>query len=365
MNMKLVIGLVIFLVIFLVWKLFFKKKEDNLSASLTASGITLIFQSFPGWWDNLFQTLVNKNYVNGTNYTSLIVGICLLLLGIYLQFELKKKIYILNFFGNDKKRIRDKKVLNKLKYSDMIVRERELDIVRILGTGNDMNEQKAHYICEEIKEKIETFIYESSESKRGFTGMASIPLICLAGTYFASNEVDVYFEYDRYNKEYNKLESRICSKPSYPKIKVNKSYASKSEFEEVVISVSTTAEINKKDLVQFGEIPVIEIKVNSAKDNTISTYNQLMKYALEISEEIERVKQQNRVNIIHLVMATQSCLVLEIGRHIAMNRNRIPTVIVYHYNAANEIRYPFGIIVTEKNKGKLITSKERSLQCTI
>lgn len=358
MTMNLFIGIGMFIIIFgfifLVWKLIFKKKEDNLSGSLVAFGLTLISNSFPGLTDNLYQIFFSKSHSNETNYVSLIVGIFILFFGIYLYFEFRNKIYILNIFGNDKKKIQDKNVLKQLKYSDLVVRERELDIVRIFDAGNNINEQIIKYIYEEIKEKTETFISESNDSKRGFTAMASIPLTCLSGTYFSSNEVHIYLEYNRYNNEFNKLEKRKFTTSSYPEINIKNPSESKVEFEEVVISISTTAEINKKDLAQFIGIPIIEIKMESTKDNSITTYSQLTKYALKISKEIERVKQQNGVSTIHLVMATQSCLVLEIGRHIAMNRNRIPTVIVYHYNATNKIRYPFGIIVTEKNKGMLI-----------
>lgn len=50
-------------------------------------------------------------------------------------------------------------------------------------------------------------------------------------------------------------------------------------------------------------------------------------------------------------MACQPILCLELGQRFAYEANSIPLIVVYHFKYSEEVKYLFGIIVTEKDKG--------------
>jgi len=57
---------------------------------------------------------------------------------------------------------------------------------------------------------------------------------------------------------------------------------------------------------------------------------------------------------VNLVSAAPSCYAFDLGCKLGHLDNRLPEIVVYHYVSTATPKYPYGIIVTGKNKGSLV-----------
>lgn len=345
------------IILYLVYKwINDRKKSNNLSDTLILTGIGLITNSFSGWFELLYQGFIDPEYVVSNNILSLVTGFVILSLGIWSKSYFRKRLYVMNMFGPSKKRIRDRLVLKELGYDDLIITEREIDVVRMHESDKRNMYLSLKAIQDEIEEKVKTYIDESKETQRAFTGMSPTPITCLAGTYFLQHEVNIYLEYDRNDKMYKKIKKEKYFNQnkcrSYEELKRIDSLESVKDISEIIISISTTSKIQLNDMRQFENLPVLSFYSESSQDNSLYNYDQIMEYATTVCNSIEEVKESHNIQRIHLLIASQSALVLEIGRLIGMNENRYPEVVVYHYKHSGTFSYPYGLIVNGKNKGQ-------------
>lgn len=337
-------------------------KEQTTGGVLIGTGLGLITSSFPSLTDKTFNfgvtVLTDTNTVNSSevNLISLICGFILILLGIYYSKNIRDRFFVLNILSKDRKLISDRKTVKELNISDFKLRETQIDVVRMFNDANNITQGSCKYIVEEIEEKTKKFINQSSDFKKAFTGMFSIPFTILVGTYLSATEIDGYLEYNRNKSKYYSLKEKkwYSKKARYPDLNIE-IQDTNIQSKEIVVAISITKNIIDEDLVQFRGKDTLKIGLQNPKDNVIEFREQLNDYTQSILETIENLKTTYlNLETIHLVGAMPSCLSIELGRKISLNRNRLPLIISYHFKFGNTPKYNFGIIVTEKDKGKLI-----------
>ena len=336
------------------------KKEEGFASVFIATGVELVVTSFGSNFDKFMQFwvilqnnasvkdfLTMANQSSNVNVPQMIAGILIVGVGIWFIKHVKERMYILNINGYFDKRIEEH--YKELGLDKFEFKEREIDLFQYLKA--DINETRVEEMVKLIKRKVDAFRNESKEVKRGFTGIAPIPFIMLAGTYLKRISFDDYFEFDKVETEsYVKLEEG----KNYPELKDMTDYSKvNSNVEDVVISVSTTVSIQKEQLKQFKNCEFIMLSVPNPKDLTIRYINQLKEYKNAVIETINRLPEHfPNLKRIHLTCATQSCLVLEIGKNLEHYRNY--QVICYHFDAQKEKKYPWGIVMNGSQQGKLV-----------
>lgn len=363
-----IINIVLFILLaFLVLKIKNANKEQTPAGLLIGTGLALITSSFPDFTDKLFNFAETAlSYINSVNTTqtnemdvniiSLICGILLVLLGIYYNLNIKDRFFVLNILSKDRRLITERNNIKDLKIIDFKLREHQIDVVRMFDNANKITVNSCKYIFEEIEEKTKRFISESNDFKKAFTGMFSIPFTILAGTYLSATEIDKYFEYNRNTCKYYSLKEDKWYKKikTYPKLTIE-TQSNNIQSKEIVVAVSITKNITDGDLIQFTGKDILKIGLQNPKDNVIEFREQLGDYAKLIVDTIENLKTTYpNLETVHLVGAIPSCLSIELGRKISLISNRLPMIISYHFKFGNIPKYNFGIIVTEKDKGKLI-----------
>ncbi len=357
----LIVAIVIAVVgaIFAVRQFINQNKEQGVAAVLVTTGISLIVGSFGSVWDKIIQIIsILKNSqttkesiqitkeMSEANILQLIVGVVLLAVGIYFWHYVKNKIFILNINGYYDKRIEGQ---NKdLGLGTFEFKEREIDFIRIFKKG--IKPSSAKEIGHMIEEKTISFKNESKEFKRGYTGIAPIPFVALAGTYLQRERIDHYFEFDKINTEkfyelkegngYSSLELETDLNNLTPTV------------EEVVLAISVTKEIADVHLTQFSGLDIIKLSVDTPEDNKIRFTNQVVEYANTIMQTIEDIGKEMPLKKVHLVCSSQSCLALEIGKRV--DNQRMAQVICYFFDMQKETKYPWGIVINGADKGKYI-----------
>ncbi|MDF2879702.1 MAG: 2-methylthioadenine synthetase [Clostridiaceae bacterium] len=356
------IVLLVTIIIFLVLKLKNISKGQTPGLFFIALGGGLISSSFPSLSDriiNLGEKILVSNSIpnlNDTNYTSLISGFILIVIGIYYNQNVKDRFFLLNILSKDRRLINDKNTIKELNVSDFKLKECQIDVVTMFNDANNMTQSSCKYIAEEIEEKTKDFISQSNDFKKAFTGMFSIPFTILAGTYLSATGIDEYFEYNRNKNKYYSLKVKKWSikKGGYPCLNIT-TQNTNVQSSEVIVAISITKNVTDGDLIQFGNKDSIKIELQSTGDNVIEYREQLDGYTKLIVDTIENLKATySNLETVHLVGAIPSCLSIELGRRISLNRNRLPQIISYHFKYGNTPKYSFGLVVTEKDKGKLI-----------
>ncbi|WP_412675251.1 SAVED domain-containing protein [Bacillus mobilis] len=341
---------------FFVFKQFSNQnKEQGISSLLITTGLSLIVSSFGSFWDKIIQVLsILKNSetakesiaiikeTSEPNILQLITGVILLIAGIYFWKYIKNKIYILNINGYYDKRIEGNN--RDLGLGSFEFKEREIDFVQTFKKGIKNTTTKD--IANILKEKVTSFKNESKEFKRGYTGIAPIPFIALAGTHLQREKIDHYFEFDK--KETEKFyELKEGNGYSALEVKTDLNHLNPNAT-EVVLSISITKEIKDTQLAQFQGIDVVKLEVDTPDDNKIRYTNQLKEYVNIIMDTIEEIGATK----VHLVCSSQSCLALEIGKRI--ENYRMAQVICYFFDMHTPKKYPWGIVLNGDEKGKYI-----------
>lgn len=327
-----------------------QQREEALSDILITTGIELIITSFGTFDDKLLAFLSNSQ--TQTNYVQLVIGILLLAVGIIFYFYIKNRLYILNINGYFDKRIEQHH--NDLNLSSFEFKEREIDFIRLFRKG--INSQVAQDIQEEINEKITTFKTESKDKSRAYTGIAPIPFIFVAGKLFARENIDRYFEYDKFNQSYYSLATCRKKRKPYSTLEQVTSMDSTSDVttEEIVVAISVTQQITAPQLIQFSS-PIIHVSIKQPGDNAIKYKDQLDAYTKTIYEILLSLPNHfHNLKRIHLLYSGQSCLAFEVGKLI--DDNRMVEIINYQYVQNNQPKYPWGIVLNGERKGTYIES---------
>ena len=339
------------------------KSESSTSGAMIATGITLIVTAFPSIIDSLVNLLgfaLGTDVItsNGVNGVSIVCGGLLIVFGFIYEKNIRDRIFVLNMFGiYSQFEISEKKNISDLKLSDFKLKEITVDFVDIFKSG--ITESTNEIITKKIEKECLKFVERSRDFKSCYTGMAPIPYTILAGTYLANSKVERYFEYRRSENKYYELAKK--AKRHYPELKKEYPENERLESENIVVSISITRTVQEHDMNQFRDTDVIKLYVDNPEDNLIKSREQLNDYKIKIIDCLEEIKVKYcKVKKIHLLASIPSCISLEIGKMIALNGNRIPQIISYHYVNSETPKYPFGIIVTENfsdnEKGKLVRS---------
>jgi hypothetical protein len=204
---------------------------------------------------------------------------------------------------------------------------------------------------------MDAFKLESRDKRRGYTGVASIPFVMMAGKYFERERMDEYFEYNKIEQTYYQLEKKPLGK-SFPKFKrhVQDPFSQINTFtcDEIVIAVSLTAPILDQQLSQFT-CPHIHLAVPTPKDNLIVYKEQLRDYVKTTYDLLNEADQKlPNLKTIHFIVSGQSCFAFEMGK--VIDDNRMKGVINYQYNAQSTPKYPWGIQINGQQKGTFVTN---------
>lgn len=338
------------------------KKEQSFLGTVFTAGLSLISLASGNWQDTILKIVAiinNRNDINELvedfNLFYFFFGAFLIIVAIILYFYSKRKIYVLNINGYMRQRIEP--YLKKKKDIINDFREREINFVNIYNKifCNRLDKESCECILAEIEEQVNAFKNETIERKRGYTGIAPIPFIMYAGTLLERGEINYYYEFDKIDtNDYYKLEhkknkkySKLNLKTKLEDIDVNKN--------NIVIAISITRNITDVQLKQFeDECNIIKLEVDNPCDNTIRYKEQLNEYVNNIFDLIEKILQKlNNIKSINVICSSQSCLALEIGKR-SVDTTRIPEIISYQFENQSDIKYPWGIVINGKNKGKLI-----------
>ncbi len=346
-----------------------QNKEQGYANILFTTGISLIVNAFGTLFNNIMQsvTMLQSKSVDDSlkiqkafsdvNYPSLIIGVILIATGFLFYRYINNKMFILNINGYFDRRIEGHH--KSLSLSTFEFKEREVDFVRLFK-NNKMNKTLAVTIGGLIEEKVKSFKEESKHFQRGYTGIAPIPFISLAGTHLKREKIDQFYEFDKEESQtYYSLKSRtakqlIKKSEDYPELKlktnINRLDVQKTE---AVIAISVTREISDTDLQQFTKSEIVKLSLDTPCDNTIKFQSQLIQYRKQIVDTIYELRSQmHNLELIHIVYSGQSCLALEIGK--SMEDYRMPSVVIYQFDSQAEKKYPWGIKINGDKTGSLI-----------
>ncbi|MEK4086070.1 SAVED domain-containing protein [Psychrobacillus sp. FSL K6-1415] len=337
-----------------------KQKEQGVSIILFTSGLSLVVSSFGNVWTNINKLFAILNLsesakdaieINSafsqTQWVQLIVGILLMIVGGYLLYFAKNKIFILNINAYYDKRMESNN--QDVGLSTFEFKEREIDLVRIYKKGVTRSSIKE--VVGIIEEKTNSFKVESKHFKRGYTGIAPIPFVMLVGTFLQREKINEYFEFDKIETEkFYKLKKG----KKYSTLQMNKPLNEiNTNSDEFVIAVSLTKRITQGQMKQFKNAEKVELYINNPKDNVIRDKAQLLEYAQKIAEVIEEISASTCCKKVHLLISSQSSLALEVGKRI--DNQRMAEITCYFFDIKqHDSNYPWGIIMNGENKGKLI-----------
>ncbi|MDA8227413.1 MAG: SAVED domain-containing protein [Desulfitobacterium hafniense] len=330
-----------------------------MSDTIITAGVSLVVSAFPGIKEivtsiiaSLFKVAVSVE----DDYVAIACGFLLIILGLFLRKDIKDRIFVLNMFGLfSQKEISDVQNINDLKLVDFKVKEVIIDFVDIFRNG-PMTEEKNQLIVDKVKRQCEAFSNRSKDFKSCFTGMAPIPYTILAGTRLSDCNLKRFFEFKRTDNKYYELKAKDGFQKHEP-LHVTYPQYIKQDSTDVIVALSITRTVQEPDLVQFGDLNLIKIRLDEPKDNVIVSNEQLEDYGNIVLNAIEAIKEKYpKINRVHFVASIPSCVSIKLGMLFALSNNRLPQIISYHFVQSNLPKYPFGIIVsiTADDCGKLV-----------
>lgn len=360
-----IVSIIIFVIIFTIGLIFSivkinnKNTEDGLNSLILTTGISLISSSLTDFWNWLFATIAllkGKEQLASstmeTNYYTLTIGVIFIGIYIFLCSKLKNKFCILNINGYDKYNIDEYVNTKKDIYS---YTEREINFIYLYNNlfKKRHNKEILKCILNQIEDNTKSFKSETNGLKKGYTGIAPIPFIIYAGTFLNRTNIDKYLEFNKKTSKYYELSNK---KVKYPKL-INEYKLEDLDKKNngITLVVSITQQITEEDLSQFKNTNIVKLGIRDKKDNAIYSKKQLEEYTNNVIDTIIKLENSG-INIkkINLILASQSCLAIEIGKRCA-DDTRLPEVISYQYERQeNNNRYPWGIVINGKNKGNFI-----------
>lgn len=366
MNSNVIIVVILIIIATTIYLInLFKGKEENcVSNIMISTGVSLIASGIPALTDavidGIFQLLSLQLPENEGGYSfRVIIGIALIILGVILKIDLKKRVYVLNIYGiAAQKDIDEPKALADLKLAEYKVKEQIIDFVQLLDGGTAINSKSNKAICKQIENATVKFSAKVTEQKKTyFTGMAPIPYTVYAGTFLETAKISRYFEYNAHNGGHYyhiKKASKKEIKKGWDNLNITLPQNMNTSANEVVLAISISHDVNDADLSQFST-DVIHFALNSPQDNVIKYLQQLQEYKNEIDDVIQNqlTAKYPKLRTIHIAASVPSCVSVELGKIIGMRINRMPNIVVHHYISSNTPCYAFGLHVNGSNKGNL------------
>ena len=241
------------------------------------------------------------------------------------------------------------------KFSLNDYKERELNFQNIYNRifKKRKDDESVQCILEQIKEDVTGFKNESKGLKKGYTGIAPIPFIMYAGTFLNREKIDKYYEYDKKKCLYSELSNK---KESYPRLLIDTNINNLNENKkEITLVISITQKIQDDDIKQFiRRSNVVKLHTEKIQDNIIISVKQLDEYTNLVFDTIQKIKDKlGNISKINMIISSQSCFALEIGKRSADN-TRLPQIVSYQFEQQNKIKYPWGIIINSDNANKLV-----------
>jgi len=361
------VGLITILVFaFLAWIItinIFKSKQTTLPLLMIFEGIALLSGGSLSYFDFDFLLIINTRFgdVSGhiknpeTNYVLIGCGFLLIIQGRMLWHSISTRVHILNMLGKVKHEISDKNTIDSLKLRDYQVKETVLDLRWAANDTDQYAWKKAKALIEEY---VNEFSARSDASTICFTGMAPIPFEVYAGTFMTGHAIKRFFEYKRSENTYYELVREQVSLMKWLKpVKIPSMTETQligNNSVEVALVVSITQSVQDSDLAQF-DCPIKRLGINEPKDNIMTSITQLTNYVDKTTKSIIELKRIfPRLIRVNLVSAAPSCYAFDLGCKLGHLDNRLPEIVVYHYVSTATPKYPYGIIVTGKNKGSLV-----------
>lgn len=363
-NVVIAIILIVIATIAYFINLFRGKEEDSVSNTLIFTGVSLIASGISALSDavvdGIFQLLSLQAPANEGGYLfRMIIGLALVILGLVLKFNLKKRVYVLNMYGiAAQKDIDEPKALTDLKLAEHKVKEQIIDFVQLFDGGTAINPKSNKAICKQIENATAKFSAKVTEQKKTcFSGMAPIPYTIYAGTFLEAAKISHYFEYNAHNGgHYYSLKKATKKeiKKGWNKLDIAWPQNIDTNANEVVLAISISHKVNDADLSQFST-DIIHLALNTPQDNVIMYLQQLQEYKNKIDNVIQNELTTKYPNLktIHIAASVPSCVSVELGKIIGMRTNRMPDIVVHHYISSNTPCYAFGLHVNGSKKGDL------------
>ena len=354
-----IVLVIIFFIIVAIKKFTENKKGEGVGYILLDFGMGLITGAVPGKFDSILvlvgiiEHMENPSEVGGSfNWPYFISGLFFICFGVYLIVHVKKRTYILNINAYTSRNI--ELFAKNLKMGRFSFKEKEIDIINIYQLFKERYEERLlECIKKEIEKKTRSFLDETREIRRGYTGIAPIPLVMYAGSFIEREKIDDFYEFNKSKQDYYLLSK--SRKIKYPDLKVLTPIDNLDRTkDEIVVTVSITQKIEDSSLQQFQGMEYVHIAIDNVADNAIVSKKQLFVYARTIIDTIEGIaKIMPNLKTIKLLCSSQSCLPLLIGTY-SIDTTRLPVLISYQYEYQSAKKYPWGLIINGRDKGKLI-----------
>lgn len=346
---------IILIILILIFILdYLRNNNKRISEVIVATGITIMLSSFIDLNQLFFLLLshLNNEKINyleyakaDISYINICIGLFIIIIGIFL--DKIKEIDLLNIFTFSDKRPKINDFNN--------VRENKLDIISLYSVLNDNGGENCRLFFEEFDRKLGTYNLEHKYSKNAYTGIVSIPLALYAGTKLKEIDFKAYYEYNKKTKKYEKLRK----KSTVPQINLEYTDESHKNETEIVLAFGITTKIKKEDLIRFQNINKRIYNINrreETRDNEVKSILQLKMYTMKLYDIFyEILKLYPKLKKIHLIISSQSCLVVELGKLID-DRN-LPEIISYQFVYGDIMKYPWGLIINGKEAGKYVGKK--------
>lgn len=331
--------LIILLVVFIIIIIdYFMNQNRNIHDSFLGIGILFLTSSFIDMFDIVkvfidISTSALKDssiyFDKEVNYIFIIIGVILITIGLVLKYRKTEKL--LNIYSYSEK--------NPIIKGFSNVEEIPIDAI---GLYESVPKNKCCYklLLDDFVRRIEKYSTSNIYNKTSYTGIVSIPFAMLAGTCLKNVKFDNFYEYYKDNYFHKKLNS----KNTFPQLQTKGNITNQKEL---LIAVGITNIIKEEDIKQFNTNDIIlkNIKADSRyEDNRIFSKKQLKKYTNEIYSLIKNNANYEKINI---VMASQSCLAMELGKLIDDKNDT--EIICFQYECG---KYTWGITISGKNKGE-------------
>ena len=362
-NSIIIIVLIAVAIISFSISLVLNKEEKTITNTLIASGIALIMSGIPTFEElilGIIAALFKFQLIQteGSYIFRVVIGVILIILGVFLYFKIKKRIYVLNMYGiAARKNIDDSKSAKDLKLAEYKIKEKVINFIPFFE-GTAMSQKMNKSICEQINEETNRFSAKASEQKEScFTGMAPIPYTVYAGTLLEEAKISRYFEYSNksnggYYYELKKAKNKKGK--TYPKLNLTFPEKPDTAAQEVVLAISITHNVRDEDVSQFNT-DVVRLSLDKPEDNIIKFKQQLENYKSIIQNvlETELTDTYPQLRVIHIAASIPSCMSIEIGKTIGLKTNRLKSIVVHHYMSSMDKPYTFGLYVNGDKKGQL------------
>lgn len=179
-------------------------------------------------------------------------------------------------------------------------------------------------------------VYIKSTSKLIYTGIPLIPLAFYEG-YIMKTITDIKYlvNYREHrDKGYEELKYGNKEVINYNKSKIEKI---QKKCREVSINLSSSFEVNSKDIHLCKKIPILDYKRNKIECDHLTHYKEVEKIADDFLEYILMLKNTKNIKRINIFAAIPATLAYEIGRKI---ENHYPCIYVYNYENG---KYEWGL----------------------